>query len=60
MTYEITTTNGRTIILTDAQTARYDAGDSTVVGEVAAALAPGDYSLYLADGGPLVENIRVG
>ncbi|HEX5509854.1 MAG TPA: hypothetical protein VFX37_15245 [Pseudolabrys sp.] len=57
-TYTVSTSEGRTVTLTPEQTDRYDAGED-VLAEVTAGLAPGDYSIYAADGGPLLQNISV-
>lgn len=58
MAYKISTTEGRTVELTVEQTERWDAGDRDMLAEIADTLAPGDYSIYAANGGPLLENIN--
>lgn len=57
--YQVTTVEGKMIELDDSQTERYDAGDPTVLEEVAESLTSGNYSIYAPDGGPLLENISI-
>ena len=58
MAHSTTMHEGKSVTLTEQETARYDAGDN-VIAEVADRLPPGDYSIYAADGGPLLQNIHV-
>lgn len=60
MTYQVSSTEGKTITLSLDQAERYESGAGwDVLGEVAGNLPAGEYSVYLPDGGPLLENITV-